>query len=242
MNEQAKTIRFIDSGYRTLFTIPDGASIILTYANGETVTRTCRYLDDYHTQIGSNIFHICEFAERMERNETTYAPAAPLCPTPEALETRFAQEPCDAYLLYQLKRSDETRGICFEPFSRLQALGITVSSADYVPVYGGVLPKVPFEKRQLLLETLYERFNADRPADFTGHSLSVSDVVVLKQSGKISCHYVDRFGFTELPQFYSARSHTPRENRPPLLQRLKAKPPQRRQAKQPPAKQTGLER
>ena len=78
MDNEKKTIRFIDSDYRTLFTIPDGDKITLTFSDGETVTRSCKYLDEYHTQVGSNVFHICEFAECMERNGTAYAPEKPL--------------------------------------------------------------------------------------------------------------------------------------------------------------------
>lgn len=72
-----KMIRFIDSDYNTLFFLPDGGNIELTYSDGEKLTRPCKYLDDYHVQIGSNVFHICEFAEKAERNGTTYAPENP---------------------------------------------------------------------------------------------------------------------------------------------------------------------
>lgn len=72
--EEDKKIRFIDSQYQTLFYIPDGANIALTYSDGETAVRPCKFIDDYHTQIGNSIFHICQFAESMERNGTKYAP------------------------------------------------------------------------------------------------------------------------------------------------------------------------
>jgi hypothetical protein len=76
--DNEKMIRFIDSDYNTLFTVPDGGNIVLAYSDGERVTRPCKFLDEYHTKIGSSIFHICEFAEKMERNGTTYAPEKPL--------------------------------------------------------------------------------------------------------------------------------------------------------------------
>ena len=78
MDNEQKTIRFIDSSYRNLFTLPDGERIMLTFSDGETATRKCQYIDEYHTQVGNNVFHICEFAERMERNGTLYAPEKPL--------------------------------------------------------------------------------------------------------------------------------------------------------------------
>ena len=72
-----KSIRFIDSSYNLLFFVPDGGNVVLTYSDGEKLIRPCKYLDDYHTQIGSNVYHICEFAEKMERNGTSYAPEKP---------------------------------------------------------------------------------------------------------------------------------------------------------------------
>lgn len=59
-------IRFIDSNYNTLFKIPDGGTIKITYPNGDVAIQGARYIDDYHTEICSTIYHICEFAERME--------------------------------------------------------------------------------------------------------------------------------------------------------------------------------
>ena len=73
MNE--KDIRFIDSNYNELFRIKDGESITVTFPDGHTENRACRYIDDYHTYIGGNCFHICEWAERMEESKKTYAPA-----------------------------------------------------------------------------------------------------------------------------------------------------------------------
>lgn len=70
-----KEIRFIDSHYKELFRIPDGGKIEITYENGEKHIRECKYIDDYHTKVGNNTFHICQFAETMERNRNTYKPA-----------------------------------------------------------------------------------------------------------------------------------------------------------------------
>ena len=61
-------IRFIDPHYKELFRIPDGGKIIITYDWGEKAEKSCRFIDEYHTEVGSNLYHICEFAERMERN------------------------------------------------------------------------------------------------------------------------------------------------------------------------------
>ena len=70
-NPEVKDIRFIDSHYRDLFRLPDGGCIQVTYPD-ETVMKRCTFIDEYHTQIGYNVFHICQFAEIMERNGATY--------------------------------------------------------------------------------------------------------------------------------------------------------------------------
>ena len=69
-----KDIRFIDSKYNELFRIKDGESITVTFSDGSMSDRKCTYIDDYHTQIGYNVFHICEFAELMERGGSVYRP------------------------------------------------------------------------------------------------------------------------------------------------------------------------
>ena len=74
MKDAAKGIRFINSHYKELFRIPDGGKIKIHLAWNEDQVRTCRYIDDYHVEIGDNLYHICEFAERMEQNGHTYEP------------------------------------------------------------------------------------------------------------------------------------------------------------------------
>ena len=69
-----KKIRFIDSRYNTKFEVPDGGAIIIKSNNHKKVYY-CRYIDDYHFQISCQVFHICQFAELMEKNGTTYEPA-----------------------------------------------------------------------------------------------------------------------------------------------------------------------
>ena len=74
MKDAAKGIRFINSHYKELFRIPDGGKIKIHLAWNEDQVRTCRYIDDYHVEVGDNLYHICEFAERMEQNGHTYEP------------------------------------------------------------------------------------------------------------------------------------------------------------------------
>ena len=101
----------------------------------------------------------------------------------------------DSFSIYQIKSGDETRDYRFEPYDRLQAMGRSVNRANYDLVYTAPLDGTT------TLEDIYRTFNIEHPADFKGHSLSVSDVVVLHQGGKDTAHYCDSFGFQQVPEF-----------------------------------------
>ena len=74
LEKAARGIRFITPAYEERFTIPDGDQILIASPDGAKTTRTCRYIDDYHLEVGNNLYHICEFAERMEQNGNTVIP------------------------------------------------------------------------------------------------------------------------------------------------------------------------
>ena len=74
MEKASRGIRFITPDYKEKFKIPDGDKIRIILSDGEQLDRTCRYIDDYHLEVGSNLYHICEFAERMEQNGNTVIP------------------------------------------------------------------------------------------------------------------------------------------------------------------------
>ncbi len=74
MSDSGKMIRFIDSSYNTLFYVPDGGNVVLTYSDGKKAVRPCKFIDEYHTQVGHSVYHICQFAEIMEHNGTSYVP------------------------------------------------------------------------------------------------------------------------------------------------------------------------
>ena len=93
----------------------------------------------------------------------------------------------DTFSIYQIKGGDETRDLRFEPYDRLTATGHRVDAKNYTLVYSAELTP------GTSLEDIYTRFNIDHPKDFKGHSLSVSDVVVLHQNGQDTAHYVDSF-------------------------------------------------
>ena len=113
----------------------------------------------------------------------------------------ISEEPApeDSFSIYQLKGGDETLDYRFEPLDSIHRNGLSVDPANYELVY-----TAPLTERDSL-ESIYTRFNMDRPADFTGHSLSISDIVVLHQDGKDTAHYCDRFGFSQVPEFLQER-------------------------------------
>ena len=113
-----------------------------------------------------------------------------------------AQEPDrDSFSIYQLKRGDETRDLRFEPYDRLNAAGHTVDPANYDLIYSAPLAQ------GTSLEDIFTRFNIDHPKDFKGHSLSVSDVVVLHQNGQDTAHYVDSIGYRQTPEFLQPQNY-----------------------------------
>ena len=105
----------------------------------------------------------------------------------------------DRYAIYQIRDDSKGRDYLFMGTDYLKKQGFSVDYDDYQMVYSDVLG----EKETL--DSLYEKFNIGRPLDFTGHSLSVSDVVAIKRDGNVTAHYVDSYGYTELPEFFSQR-------------------------------------
>ena len=101
----------------------------------------------------------------------------------------------DKFSIYQLKDDESLRYIRFEGLERLQKDGGKVERDNYNLVYEAEL------KPGTTLDDLYYQFNMEHPADFRGHSMSVSDIVVLHQGDEDKAFYVDRFGFTEVPEF-----------------------------------------
>ena len=105
----------------------------------------------------------------------------------------------------QLRDSEDTRYERFLSYNALQRQGKEPEIDHYDVVYLAPLP--PFQDREILLEQMFVRFNFNHPADFRGHSLSVSDIVALNTGGEVSCHYVDSVGFVELPGFFSGKNY-----------------------------------
>ena len=145
----------------------------------------------------SRVDEMLAAAERAEREYA--AKTAAYVQTPADIVAQAQAVPDQAeessFSIYQLKGGNETLDYRFEPLDSIHRNGLSVKPENYELVY-----EAPLTAKDDL-ESIYTRFNVDRPADFTGHSLSVSDIVVLHQDGKDTAHYCDRFGFSQVPEF-----------------------------------------
>ena len=120
-------------------------------------------------------------------------------------EQAFHESPGDTYAIYQLKRDPSTAELSFMNSEWLQAHGIEPKYENYELIYTGALTQDGSQIDKL--EDLYRIFNIEHPQDFTGHSLSISDIVALKQAGVVSYHYVDSIGYKELTNFRKTDNH-----------------------------------
>ena len=168
---------------------------------------------------------VSELLDMVDEKKIAFNPAVELSYLDEAQQRdflqamkQFQQSGQDCYLLMQLKR-DADPALRFASMRYLNKQNIAPSIENYEILYRGNLPE---GKRSVpqpeLLEQLYQKFNFARPTDYHGHSLSVSDVIMLNQDGKISAHYVDSIGFKELPGFLDKK-----QERSSVLQTLKEK-------------------
>ena len=124
---------------------------------------------------------------------------------PQDYEKAFLDNPADSFAIYQLRDNDDTARLRYMNSEYLEKKGLSVQKENYAAVYAGDLDRGG--DTQDRLNELYETFNIRRPEDFRGHSLSVSDIVALKQNGVVSCHYVDSWGFKELPGFLKPENY-----------------------------------
>lgn len=114
-------------------------------------------------------------------------------------ESLLYTDTMDRYAIFQIDENGKGREYLFFNMDFIQRKGMEVEGSDYSLIYGGRLGQAEN------LDTLYEKFNVSHPEGYTGHSLSVSDVVVVNREGHVSAYFVDSFGFTELPDFVRQR-------------------------------------
>ena len=212
-------VRFIDPMYNELFRVPDGGVVQMTFPDGHQRSEKVEYLDDYHMKIGSSVQHICEFAERMARGRAIVEPEPLTQQNCRAWNLEYdyyltvqAEDGAWNYALYQ-------GDCCLLERGKIDAPELMIEEVRDEILYRGNLPEGKRSVPQAeLLEQLYQKFNFARPTDYHGHSLSVSDVIMLNQDRKISAHYVDSIGFKELPGFLDKKPE-----RTSVLQTLKEK-------------------
>ena len=113
-------------------------------------------------------------------------------------ETLLLHGESGRFAIYQMDTGGE-HTYQFMGFESAQKLGYSIDGKDYRMVYAA--PWTP----TITLDDIFERFNINRPNDFHGHSLSVSDVIVINRTAETKAYYVDSFGFEELPDFVQQR-------------------------------------
>ena len=137
---------------------------------------------------------------------------------------RFAAAESDVYLILQLKRGSETRDERYASMRLLEQMGMTPNPAHYEVVYFANTPAYLYGMPDAeALEELFIQFNVNHPADFKGHSLSVSDVIALKRQGQTDVFFVDSFGFKELPGFLEQMKEAARPQKSVTAQMKQAK-------------------
>jgi len=120
-----------------------------------------------------------------------------------AMEQNFLDIRTDSYAIYQLRDDGSCDELHWQSIADLQKHGQAVDRQHYNLIYADELNQYPGNSVFEVLNDLYYRFNHEHPDDFHGHSLSVSDVVAVRHEGQLKCFYVDRWGFTEIPDFLS---------------------------------------
>lgn len=125
--------------------------------------------------------------------------------TPDEKRLSFLTADHDNYAILQLNDTGDAVLNRFSSLSLLKKLGLSPDIAQYDVVYSEPLPV--FHDLNHFLDSVFERFNIQRPEDFKGHSLSVSDIIAIRHDGVVSCHYVDSIGFQELPGFLKPENY-----------------------------------
>lgn len=167
---------------------------------GEAIGNSKEYSPDVWYSTDTN--EVINLTAKMGQNEKAEGPAE----RNTDKETDLLRSGFDKYGIYQLRDYPELEQFRFKGTEALKRMGIAnnlvmIKPENYNLIYTGRLSELQKQPQEAVLEAVYQKFNTDRPEGFKGHSLSVSDIVVLHENGKNSAHFVDSFGFTELPDF-----------------------------------------
>ena len=123
----------------------------------------------------------------------------------ESDRNRRDELPPNSFAIFQVKAGEEYHLLRFSSLDEIKPA--SVDRGNYDLVYTGKLDVQPGDTTGMILERLFERFNIAHTADYTGHSMSVSDVVVLNRNGSISSHYVEPIGFVEIKGFSDEQNY-----------------------------------
>ncbi|MBS6150606.1 MAG: DUF3849 domain-containing protein, partial [[Ruminococcus] lactaris] len=180
-----------------------GAEIYILHGNPENPQRAEQMLVETESEIlgYDGIFGITEteWEVQKEREISATKQEALVQQSAEKIdETLLLHGESGRFAIYQMDTGDEYT-YQFMGMESAKSLGYTIDGKDYRMVYAAQwMPTIT-------LDNIFERFNIDRPEDFRGHSLSVSDVIVINRGAEITAYYVDSFGFQELPEFVQQR-------------------------------------
>ena len=118
-------------------------------------------------------------------------------------EERAERANAPKYAIFQVKRGEEYSRLSFNSWNELKKFNIPFDKNNYEEVYGGYVSDVSRSQgRGVILDNIYTKFNIDRPEDFRGHSLSVSDVIVLEDNNVSSAFYVDSYGMADVTDLF----------------------------------------
>ena len=156
-------------------------------------------IQDYTKVAGWQNAEVLNSIAQIERSLNTREAAS--VPAENVFQSNTPEEPdSDRYEIYQLTADPANAKLLFTSYDRVHADGMTINRSNYEMKYSA--PLTP----DTTLDNIYDQFNINRPADFTGHSLSVSDIVVLHRNGQDTAHYVDSIGFADVPEFLTEQT------------------------------------
>lgn len=181
-NELVCMIRFIDPEYNTLFSIPDGSSIVMTCLNGNKKVRQCSYVDDLHAKIGGAVTYLHRFAWFSQKAGVIYEPA----------DLTLLPAESGYYEIYQIEQLDKvecvvTEGGCPQ---------VTIHGVNYRKAFAAMLAPC------VTIDDLYRQHSVDSRFDIQKlKTVSASDVFVLKRRSREKAYYIDAAGIHEIPDF-----------------------------------------
>lgn len=181
-NELVCMIRFIDPEYNTLFSIPDGSSIVMTCLNGNKKVRQCSYVDDLHAKIGGAVTYLHRFAWFSQKAGVIYEPA----------DLTLLPAESGYYEIYQIEQLDKvecvvTEGGCPQ---------VTIHGVNYRKAFAAMLAPC------VTIDDLYRQHSVDSRFDIQKlKTVSASDVFVLKRRSGEKAYYIDAAGIHEIPDF-----------------------------------------